>query len=236
MIVRDLGDAWQVVLQTDHADLSGAFARAWADAAPATSLVVATERHDDGWAVWEQSPRVDDDGQAGQLPRRRRPLAPRLLPRRHRRDHGGGRRRGPARLDARRRHLPAALRPRPGARAHARGGGAGRGRRVRRRAGGEVRRRSPSDRWRTTSCSSCSTASRSTSACATSRRRGGRAPGLPARAGRPRGTSRSRRIPFGESPGSVLARPARSPEGRPRGRARPRRRRRRRSRSTQASA
>ena len=28
MIVRDAGDAWQVVLQTDHAELSGALARA----------------------------------------------------------------------------------------------------------------------------------------------------------------------------------------------------------------
>jgi Protein of unknown function (DUF3891) len=61
MIVRDLGDAWQVVMQTDHADLSAAFARAWAAQLKA-SLVVATERHDDGWAVWEQAPRVDGDG------------------------------------------------------------------------------------------------------------------------------------------------------------------------------
>jgi hypothetical protein len=61
VIVRDLGDAWQVVMQTDHADLSAELARAWAT--PLTpSLVVATERHDDGWAVWEQSPRVDGDG------------------------------------------------------------------------------------------------------------------------------------------------------------------------------
>jgi hypothetical protein len=63
MIVRDAGDAWQVVLQTDHADLSGAFARAWAEQGPGhESLVVAAERHDDGWAVWEQAPRVDGDG------------------------------------------------------------------------------------------------------------------------------------------------------------------------------
>ena len=63
MIVRDAGDAWQVVLQTDHADLSGAFARAWADRAPRhESLVLAAERHDDGWAVWEQSPLVDAAG------------------------------------------------------------------------------------------------------------------------------------------------------------------------------
>ena len=61
MIVRDLGDAWQVVLQTDHADLSAAFARAWGTPLP-PSLVTAAERHDDGWAVWEQSPRVGGDG------------------------------------------------------------------------------------------------------------------------------------------------------------------------------
>jgi hypothetical protein len=61
MIVRDLDDAWQVVLQTDHADLAAAFARAWSTPLP-PALVVATERHDDGWAVWEQAPRLDADG------------------------------------------------------------------------------------------------------------------------------------------------------------------------------
>ena len=61
MIVRDLGDAWQVVMQPDHADLSAEFARAWA-APLKPSLVTATERHDDGWAVWEQSPRLDEEG------------------------------------------------------------------------------------------------------------------------------------------------------------------------------
>jgi hypothetical protein len=58
MIVRDLGDAWQIVLQTDHADLSGAFARAWAEPV-GRSLQIVAERHDDGWAVWEQAPRAD---------------------------------------------------------------------------------------------------------------------------------------------------------------------------------
>jgi hypothetical protein len=63
MIVRDAGDAWQVVLQTDHAELAGAFARAWADQEPRhASLAIAAQRHDDGWAVWERSPRVDADG------------------------------------------------------------------------------------------------------------------------------------------------------------------------------
>jgi hypothetical protein len=60
VIVRDAGDAWHVVLQTDHADLSGACARQWIDTgARHASLVVAAERHDDGWAVWEQSPMMD---------------------------------------------------------------------------------------------------------------------------------------------------------------------------------
>lgn len=60
MIVRDAGAAWQVVLQTDHADLSAGFARAWTDRGPRhASLVVATERHDDGWAVWEQAPLLE---------------------------------------------------------------------------------------------------------------------------------------------------------------------------------
>jgi hypothetical protein len=63
MIVRDAGDSWQIVYQTDHADLSADFARAWADTGPRhESLVVGTERHDDGWAVWEQAPTIDGDG------------------------------------------------------------------------------------------------------------------------------------------------------------------------------
>jgi uncharacterized protein DUF3891 len=63
MIVRDLGDAWQVVLQTDHADLSASVAGAWREQGPHhASLVIAAERHDDGWAVWEQAPRLDADG------------------------------------------------------------------------------------------------------------------------------------------------------------------------------
>jgi len=63
MIVRDNGDAWQVVLQTDHATLAGAFARAWTERGPAhDAVVIAAERHDDGWAVWERSPLVDAGG------------------------------------------------------------------------------------------------------------------------------------------------------------------------------
>jgi Protein of unknown function (DUF3891) len=62
VIVRDTGDAWQIVLQTDHADLSADLARAWAEQGPRhDSLLLATERHDDGWAVWEQSPMVEPE-------------------------------------------------------------------------------------------------------------------------------------------------------------------------------
>jgi hypothetical protein len=60
MIVCDLGDRWQVVMQTDHADLSGELARRWTERTDrSASLAVAAERHDDGWAVWEQAPMCD---------------------------------------------------------------------------------------------------------------------------------------------------------------------------------
>jgi hypothetical protein len=62
MIVRDRNEDWQVVLQIDHEDLSGDFARAWAEPGPRhPSLVTAAARHDDGWAVWERAPRLDEE-------------------------------------------------------------------------------------------------------------------------------------------------------------------------------
>jgi Protein of unknown function (DUF3891) len=62
VIVRDRGDAWQVVLQTDHADLAGAVAGSWVDHGPRReSAIIAARRHDDGWAVWERSPLVDGE-------------------------------------------------------------------------------------------------------------------------------------------------------------------------------
>jgi hypothetical protein len=61
VIVRDAGDSWQLVLQTDHADLAAGFGAAWADRGPRhDSVVVAARRHDDGWATWERSPLVDE--------------------------------------------------------------------------------------------------------------------------------------------------------------------------------
>jgi uncharacterized membrane protein len=60
MIVCDVGDCWQIVLQTDHADLSGELARRWKERTERhESLITAAERHDDGWAVWEQAPMCD---------------------------------------------------------------------------------------------------------------------------------------------------------------------------------
>jgi hypothetical protein len=61
MIVRDAGDTWDIVLQPDHAELSAQFARAWRNdafdpPAPLEPVVIATARHDDGWAIWERSP------------------------------------------------------------------------------------------------------------------------------------------------------------------------------------
>ena len=68
MIVRDRGDSWQLVLQPDHADLAAQFARAWgnedgfAAPTPLAPVVVASARHDDGWAVWERAPSLDREG------------------------------------------------------------------------------------------------------------------------------------------------------------------------------
>jgi hypothetical protein len=63
MIVRDRGDSWHIVLQPEHAELSGALAEAWGEKGPRHgSVVTAARRHDDGWAVWERSPLVDADG------------------------------------------------------------------------------------------------------------------------------------------------------------------------------
>ena len=61
MIVRDVGEAWQIVLQTDHAVLAGEFAQAWGNSTfaaprPLQAVTTATARHDDGWAIWERAP------------------------------------------------------------------------------------------------------------------------------------------------------------------------------------
>ena len=63
MLIRDTGTAWQIVLQPDHADLSGQFVHAWSPSPdPFQSLEVVARRHDDGWAVWERGPGLDSEG------------------------------------------------------------------------------------------------------------------------------------------------------------------------------
>jgi hypothetical protein len=64
MLVRDRGDSWQLVLQPDHADLSGQFAAAWgggkvAEPSKRDNMVLAATRHDDGWGVWDRRPGWD---------------------------------------------------------------------------------------------------------------------------------------------------------------------------------
>jgi hypothetical protein len=61
VIVRDAGGTWDIVLQTDHALLSGQFAAAWgndvfAAPRPRGAVVTAAARHDDGWVIWERAP------------------------------------------------------------------------------------------------------------------------------------------------------------------------------------
>lgn len=71
MLVRDAGDAWQIVLQTDHGDLAGQLIEAWGGEGFRRPLrqaaaALAATRHDDGWAVWDRRPRIDPDSGAPQ--------------------------------------------------------------------------------------------------------------------------------------------------------------------------
>lgn len=63
MVVRDGGSEWQIVLQPEHAELAGQFARAWSPRPePFDSLELVTRRHDDGWFLWERGPGLDPEG------------------------------------------------------------------------------------------------------------------------------------------------------------------------------
>ena len=63
MLVRDAGDAWDIVLQTEHGELAGRFAREWAPRPePFDSLLTVARRHDDGWFIWERGPCLDPEG------------------------------------------------------------------------------------------------------------------------------------------------------------------------------
>ena len=63
MLVRDAGDSWSLVMQTDHGELAGQFARAWRPVPERMhSLDVVATRHDDGWFIWEKAPGLDVEG------------------------------------------------------------------------------------------------------------------------------------------------------------------------------
>jgi Protein of unknown function (DUF3891) len=64
MIVQERGDELILIRQTDHAVLSGFFAREWGNELfqrpePFGSLQLAASEHDNGWQEWELQPQID---------------------------------------------------------------------------------------------------------------------------------------------------------------------------------
>ena len=64
MIVQEQGDQLVLIRQTDHATLSGFFAREWGNelfkrVEPYESLRLAASEHDNGWREWELQPELD---------------------------------------------------------------------------------------------------------------------------------------------------------------------------------
>ncbi len=64
MIVQEQGDELILIRQTDHAMLSGFFAREWGNElfrrpGAFESLCLAAGEHDNGWADWELRPQID---------------------------------------------------------------------------------------------------------------------------------------------------------------------------------
>ena len=67
MILQPRGSDLLAIRQPDHARLAADIARAWGDQAPERpepweAVEGATRCHDDGWAVWEEAPRLAPDG------------------------------------------------------------------------------------------------------------------------------------------------------------------------------
>jgi hypothetical protein len=64
MILQEQSDAILAIRQTDHAFLSGFFAREWGNdffsrIEPSVSFCLAASEHDNGWQEWELTPGVD---------------------------------------------------------------------------------------------------------------------------------------------------------------------------------
>ena len=65
MILTQIPEGLLVVRQTDHGTQTGLFATAWGneEVSPprvATTPSTAARHHDDGWAIWERRPSMDD--------------------------------------------------------------------------------------------------------------------------------------------------------------------------------
>jgi hypothetical protein len=64
MILHPEGTQLRIILQTDHATFAGELCRRWGGPyfnrpEPLSSLVLAADRHDDGWLPWQAAPRID---------------------------------------------------------------------------------------------------------------------------------------------------------------------------------
>src|SRR5271169_6211776 len=64
MILQQQSDQMILIRQTDHAILAGFFAREWGNEVfvrpePLESFRLAVAEHDNGWAEWEQHPKID---------------------------------------------------------------------------------------------------------------------------------------------------------------------------------
>lgn len=68
MIRRNQGNDWLLISQLEHARIAAELAEAWNDAElihfpHRAELLSAVRHHDDGWAVWESKPTINDDGE-----------------------------------------------------------------------------------------------------------------------------------------------------------------------------
>jgi hypothetical protein len=73
VIVSRRDGALALVRQVDHQTQCGLMARAWGNAEfgrpdPYEPMIVAADRHDEGWRSWEDAPQVDGDGHPVDFP------------------------------------------------------------------------------------------------------------------------------------------------------------------------
>ena len=61
MIVHPVGDSAEIVMQVDHALVSGQLAELWPNLEPRDSVITAAALHDCGWRIWEAAPRLNGE-------------------------------------------------------------------------------------------------------------------------------------------------------------------------------